>query len=209
MKGASSTTASALDSNSGADWKDASLGRQLTFLSPCFCSPVAALRLDLSGILALLNDVDSVTGVLAFVGNRLGELTLGMDAVIDLAVDADCVLLARACALARFSQKLGSMVEADVGLARPCALSEFRPGSVLTDEAAIGLDERFGFEASGRRLETLGLNDNDDDDGFESVLGLNALGRRFGTLLVNHVDDLDSALLDQVVTDGIPTTFLR
>lgn len=158
----------------------------------------------------MLNDVDLVTGILAFVGDRLGELTLGVDAVVDLAVDADCVLLARSCALASFSQKLGSVVKADVGLTSPCALSEFRPGSVLTDEAAIGLDERFGFEASGRRLETLGLNDNDDDDdGFESVLGLNALGRRFVDGWVDHVDDLDSALLDQVVTDGIPTTFLR
>ena len=146
------------------------MGRQLTFLSPCFCSPVAVLRLDLSGILALLNDVDS--GTLAFVGNRLGELTLGMDAVMDLAVDADCVLLARAWALASFSQKFGSIAEADVGLARACVLTDVRPGSVLTTTDAMGLAAALGYGVPNRRRETLGLNDDDEDEeGCELVLG--------------------------------------
>lgn len=126
--------------------------------------------------MALLRRVDS--GTLALVENRLGELTLGMDAVVDVAVDADCVLLARDWALASVCQTLGSTVEADVGLARACLMTDMRPGSVLTTTDAMGLVAPLGFDVNGRRLETLGLNDDEDEDGCELVLGWNALGRR-------------------------------
>ena len=122
--------------------------------------------------MALLRRVDS--GTLALVENRLGELTLGMDAFIDVAVDADCVLLARDWALASVSQTLGSTVEADVGLARACLMTDMRPGSVLTTTDAMGLVAPLGFDVYGRRLETLGLNDDDEDEdeeGCELVLG--------------------------------------
>lgn len=120
--------------------------------------------------MALLRRVDS--GTLALVENRLGELTLGMDAVVDVAVDADCVLLARDWALASVCQTLGSTVEADVGLARACLMTDMRPGSVLTTTDAMGLAAPLGFDVPNRRLETLGLNDDDEDEeGCELVLG--------------------------------------
>ena len=93
---------------------------------------------------------------------------------MDLAVDADCVLLARAWALASFSQKFGSIAEADVGLVRACLMTDMRPGSVLTTTDAMGLAAALGYGVPNRRCETLGLNDDDEDEdeeGCELVLG--------------------------------------